>query len=67
MARGDAGVASDIELLVDLDPAAGNLLLRVTGISEELSKPLGVKGDLVTESLPRERLAVHVQAEAVPL
>lgn len=37
VARGDAGEDSDLDLLVDLAPGAGNELLRVAGLAEELS------------------------------
>ena len=37
VARGDAREDSDLDLLVDLTPGAGNELLRVSVISEELS------------------------------
>lgn len=41
MARGDANADSDLDLLVDLLPHAGNALLRVAGMSEELSEVVG--------------------------
>jgi len=39
VARGDAGVDSDLDLLVDLVPERGNELLRVAGLAEELRTP----------------------------
>lgn len=67
VARGDAVVGSDVDLLVDLDPAAGNVLLRVAGIGEELSELLGVRVDVVTGALLRDPVAASAHADAVPL
>lgn len=35
VARGDAREGSDIDILVDMDPADGNLLMRASGLMEE--------------------------------
>lgn len=65
VARGDAGEDSDIDLLVDLAPSAGNELLRVAGISEELSDLLGVKVDVAAASLLRNEVSATALADAV--
>jgi predicted nucleotidyltransferase len=68
VARGDATEGSDVDLLVDLDPAAdGNPLLRVAGIGEELSALLGVQVDVVTDVLLRDRVATSANADAVAM
>lgn len=67
VARGDAGLDSDIDLLVDLDASGGNPLLRVAGMSEELSNLLGVRVDVVCDELLRERVSASAHAEAVAL
>ena len=68
VARGDATEGSDIDLLVDLDPAAdGNPLLRVAGIGEELSALLGRQVDVVTDVLLRDRVATSAHADAVAM
>jgi predicted nucleotidyltransferase len=67
VARGEAVEGSDLDLLVDLDPGAGNPLLRVAGIGEELSELLGVKVDVVAGALLRDAVAVTAYADAVPL
>ncbi len=67
VARGDAVEGSDVDLLVDLDPSAGNVLLRVAGIGEELSALLGVRVDVVTDVLLREQVAATAHADAVPM
>ncbi|MDT0202712.1 nucleotidyltransferase domain-containing protein [Nocardioides sp. AE5] len=35
IARGTADASSDIDILVEMDPADGNLLLRASGLMEE--------------------------------
>jgi predicted nucleotidyltransferase len=67
VARGQAVEGSDFDLLVDLDPGAGNPLLWVAGIGEELSELLGVKVDVVSGALLRDAVAVTAYADAVPL
>lgn len=67
VARGNATADSDIDLLVDLLPGGGNELMRVTGISEELSQLLGRRVDVVTSSLLRDGVFKSATAEAVDL
>lgn len=66
VARGDATSASDVDLLVDLD-VGGNPLLRVAGMSEELSDLLGVRVDVVSDSLMRGPVSATVHADLVAL
>ncbi|KGN37185.1 nucleotidyltransferase family protein [Knoellia subterranea] len=65
VARGDAGEHSDVDLLVELTPDGGNDLLRVAGLSEELSSLLHTRVDVVTASLLREEVSVTALADAV--
>lgn len=67
VARGDARSGSDIDLIVDLLPGAGNALLRVAGLSEELAGLLGRRVDVVSEELLRDGVSVSALADAVPL
>lgn len=67
VARGDATGASDIDLMVDLLPGGRNALLRVAGVAEELSQVMGVRVDVVTESLLRDTVSSSALADAVPL
>ena len=66
VARGDANSASDVDLLVDLD-VGGNPLLRVAGMSEELSSLLGIRVDVVSDSLLREPVSSAVHADLIAL
>lgn len=65
VARGEATVGSDVDLLVDLLSGGGNDLLRVAGIAEELSALLGIRVDVVTASLLRGGVSSSALADAV--
>jgi uncharacterized protein len=65
VARGDARENSDVDLLVDLLPGRGNELMRVAGISEELSMLLGVQIDVVADGLLRREVSATALADAV--
>lgn len=67
VARGDARTGSDIDLLVDLVEDRGNALLRVAGLGEELSDLLGVRVDVVSESLLRDAVSETALRDAVEL
>lgn len=67
VARGDARADSDVDVLVDLDPGAGNELLRIAGIGEEFSCILGVRVDVVSDSLLREQVSASAHRDAVAL
>lgn len=67
VARGDARPGSDIDLLVDLVEDRGNALLRVAGLGEELSDLLGVRVDVVSESLLRDAVSETALRDAVEL
>ena len=67
VARGDAREDSDLDLLVDLSPGAGNELLRVAGLSEEISELLGVKVDVVDVGLLRREVSTSALSDAVPV
>lgn len=51
VARGEATSDSDGNLSVELSPGGSNELLRVSGISEELTVLLGVRIDVAAASL----------------
>lgn len=65
VARGDARLDSDVDLLVDLTPGGGNELLRVAGLGEELSDLLGVRVDVVTATLLRDEVSATAVEDAV--
>lgn len=65
MARGDADAASDVDVLVDLEP--GRSLLDLGGLLMELEELLGCRIDVATEAGLRGRIRDRVLREAVPL
>jgi uncharacterized protein len=65
VARGNARDDSDLDLLVDLVPGAGNELLRVAGLAEELSELLGVRVDVAAATLLRDEVSATALADAV--
>lgn len=65
IARGDARNDSDLDLLVELAPEKGNDLMRVAGLSEELSDLLGFRVDVVATGLLRREVSATALADAV--
>ena len=65
VARGDAREGSDLDLLVDLVPGAGNEILRLAGLAEELRELLGVRVDVVAAPLLRDEVSATAMEDAV--
>ena len=65
VARGDAGPASDIDLLVELEP--GRSLLDHVGLKQDLEDLFKRKVDVVTERALHWYIRARVLAESVPL
>jgi predicted nucleotidyltransferase len=65
VARGEAGLESDVDFLVDLDP--GRTLLDLGGLLMDLRDLLGREVDVATSSGLRERVRERVLHDAVPL
>jgi uncharacterized protein len=63
--RGEAGVNSDIDFLVDMEP--GRTLFDLGGLLFELQELLGVEVDVVPESGLRENVRSRILKEAAPL
>lgn len=62
VARGDAHSGSDIDILVEMDPADGNLLMRASGLMEETRALFG-RDDI--DVLPVQLLKRPVSASAL--
>lgn len=65
VARGEADDASDIDLLVSLEP--GRSLMDLGGLLYDLQILLGTEVDVVTEKGLRPRIREQVLREAIPL
>lgn len=65
VARGDATPASDVDLLVDLEP--GRTLLDLVGFWQDAEEALGRKVDVVSEGGLSPYLRARILAEAVSL
>jgi uncharacterized protein len=65
VARGEAGPASDVDLLVDFEP--GTSFGKEMALIEELQTLLGRKVDLGTFESLKPRLKERAQREAIPL
>lgn len=67
VARGDADAQSDIDVLVDLDPADGNVLFRAGGLNEEFRRILGCDVDVFSPELLRESISEEANHDLVPI
>ena len=64
-ARGEAGAASDLDLLYEYDPSRKFSLFDQAGAMLELSDVLGMKVDLVSRAGLRPRLRARIEGEMV--
>jgi uncharacterized protein len=68
VARGTAHEASDIDILVEMDPADGNLLMRASGLMEEARTLLGRDDiDIFPVQLLKPSVSSSALADAVVL
>jgi uncharacterized protein len=65
VARGEADVESDLDILVDLEP--GRSLLDLGGLWSDLNSLLDVKVDVFTEKALKPRIRERAVKEAVQL
>lgn len=68
VAQGTASAGSDIDILVQMDPADGNLLMRASGLMEEARELFGTtRVDVFPEQLLKHRVSASAVEQAVPL
>lgn len=68
VARGEAGPGSDIDILVEMDPADGNLLMRTSGLMEETRQLFGRDDiDVFPAQLLKQPISESALADAVAL
>ncbi|MCQ9386422.1 nucleotidyltransferase family protein [Brevibacterium moorei] len=68
VARGTATESSDIDILVEMEPAGGNLLMRASGLMEETRQLFGRDDiDIFPSQLLKRPVSESAIADAVPL
>lgn len=68
VARGDAADGSDIDILVEMDPADGNLLMRASGLMEEVRELYGRQDiDIFPAQLLKQPVSESALVDAVAL
>jgi len=68
VARGTAHEGSDIDIIVEMDPADGNLLMRASGLMEETRALFGRDDiDVFPVQLLRRTVSQSAVGESVPL
>lgn len=68
VARGDAHRGSDIDILVEMDPADGNILMRASGPLEETRWMFGTEAiDIFPVQLLKHEVSSSALAQAVAL
>lgn len=68
LARGTAQAGSDIDILVEMDPADGNLLMRASGLLEEVRELFpGQRVDILPRQLLRGSVSPSALVDAVAL
>ncbi|WP_068400772.1 nucleotidyltransferase family protein [Kribbia dieselivorans] len=68
VARGTAHSGSDIDILVEMDPAGGNLLMRASGLMEETRALFGRDAiDVFPVQLLKRPISASAMADAVAL
>lgn len=68
IARGTAHQGSDIDILVEMNPADGNLLMRASGLMEDIRTLFGREDvDIFPAQLLRQPVSESALADAVAL
>ena len=65
LARGRAGIGSDVDLLVDLEP--GRTLLDVAGFRRDAQEILEMPVEVATADMLKQNVRSEALAEALPL
>src|SRR5277367_1126954 len=63
VARGDAEAGSDVDLAVELDPAARMDLFRLTALERRIAEILGPRADLLPEPVEKPRLRANIDRD----
>lgn len=63
VARGDAEASSDVDLAVEIDPAARMDLFRLVALERRLADLLGRPVDLLPEPVEKPRLRANIEKD----
>jgi len=64
-ARGENDERSDLDILIEFDPALD--LLTIIGLEQELSEKLGIKVDLITARSINPKLKSYIEKDFIQL
>jgi predicted nucleotidyltransferase len=64
-ARGDAGADSDVDLLVEFDPAAEMDLIRLVALERRIGEALGRPVEILPAPIENPRLRANVERDLV--
>ncbi len=65
VARGDAEADSDVDLLVEFDPAAEMDLIRLVALERRIGEALGRSVDILPKPVENPRLRANVERDLV--
>jgi predicted nucleotidyltransferase len=65
VARGDAEADSDVDLVVDFDPAAEMDLIRLVALERHIGETLGRSVEILPEPIENPRLRANVERDRV--
>ena len=65
VARGEAGPASDVDVLIDIEPGKRFHIIDLANVYNTLKRALGTEVDIVTSRAVRTRLQGRAVADAV--
>ena len=63
VARGEAGADSDVDLVVEFDPAARMDLLKLVALERRLGTMLGCTVDILPEPVEKQRLRANIERD----
>jgi predicted nucleotidyltransferase len=63
VARGDATIGSDVDLVVEFDPVVRKDLFRLTALERRITEILGRRVDLLPEPVEKLRLQANIDRD----
>jgi hypothetical protein len=66
VARGDAGTDSDLDVMIDLDPAARLDVYAYVGLCRFIAELFPVRVDVANRETLKERIRMRAERDAIP-